>query len=175
MVLLVVVPSMSCFNFGLLIAAVYNDKKDFVSKLKRSKYVTSLMIITIGTAYGLNLVFGQLGFGRVQSILSAITAFLIVSSLTFINLFQRFFSNKVSRFLGKISFPLYIAHLPIICSFTAFLMIKYYLFKENIGMALIIYSATVLLSLLIACCFYPVEKLSIWFSKKTYSFISDKD
>jgi peptidoglycan/LPS O-acetylase OafA/YrhL len=156
----------SCFNFGLLTAFIYTNKKELILKLRRSKIIKIMTIIIIALCYGLKLFNEQITF-----ILSVITAFFVVSSLTFVDVFQWFFSNKISRFLGKISFPLYITHLPVICVFTSRMMIKYYPFKENIGAVILIYSATALLSLLIACCFFPVEKLSIWFSQKTYLFI----
>jgi peptidoglycan/LPS O-acetylase OafA/YrhL len=172
--LLYMLPQIACFNFGMLIAFVYIEKRYFIERIQRNKLVKILTIIFTGLSYGLNLLMGQLGIAGIQAILSTATAFLFVFSITFINIFQCVFSSKVSRFLGKISFPLYIIHLPIICSFTALLMIKYNQFKENIVIAVIIYFITALLSLIMACCFYPFEKISIWFSQKTWVFMHNE-
>ncbi|GHT82384.1 acyltransferase [Spirochaetia bacterium] len=168
-------PPLAAFNFGIFVSFVYVNKSDCLLKLRRNKYIQIGMLIIIGVFYGLKLVSGELGYEKIHSFLIGLTAFLIVIGLTFINIFQTFFSYKISRFLGKISFPLYIVHTPITCSFTAYLMIKYPEFQSNPMISIIIYVLSGMLALIIACCFYPFEKLSIWFSKKIYEFIVEKD
>jgi peptidoglycan/LPS O-acetylase OafA/YrhL len=164
-------PRMACFNFGILIAFVYSDKEYTVKTFQSNRFIKLIILLFAIICYALNLVSGQLGFTIVESILSAAAAFFTVLSLIFVNMSQRIFSAKVSRFLGKISFPLYIVHMPVICAFTAFLMIKYPMYKENMITVTLIFFASALLSFLSAICFYPVEKLSVWFSRKIYSFM----
>ena len=97
----------------------------------------------------------------------ALLASLLVLSVTFSKLLKHFFSNKVSRFLGKISFPLYLIHLPLICSFSSYLFL--YLPTQGYGnqaTANIIVATTVPLGLLIAWIFYPIETFSVKASKR---------
>jgi peptidoglycan/LPS O-acetylase OafA/YrhL len=81
-----------------------------------------------------------------------------------------FLSTKVSVFLGKISFPLYVIHTPIVCSFLAFLAVKYYA-PGDFSVSAAIVCATVLLSLLSAVILLPVEKMAISVSKKIADWI----
>jgi peptidoglycan/LPS O-acetylase OafA/YrhL len=51
---------------------------------------------------------------------------------------RTFFSGAFSRWLGRISFTLYLVHVPILCSFTSYLIIKtpshnYYLLVALVG------------------------------------------
>jgi peptidoglycan/LPS O-acetylase OafA/YrhL len=170
-ILLIFTAPTTCFNFGLLAAFLYANKGDFIAKLRRNSAVKIAVIAAFIVVYGFDLGFAHNFHPYVTYILKPLAAVLIVMSLTFINSLNRFFSSKVSRFLGKISFPLYVIHMAIICSFTSSLMLRHPDFRDNLWTALAIYAASVLASLIAACCFYPVEKLSIWFSRKLHGFV----
>jgi peptidoglycan/LPS O-acetylase OafA/YrhL len=158
------------FNFGLLIAFFYANE-DFIGKLRRNTPIKIAVVAAVIVVYGLDIALAQILPVYAKYILKPLAAGLIVASLTFIKPLNWFFSSKVSRFLGKISFPLYVIHTAVICSFTSYLMLQHPDFRDNLWTALVIYAASVLASLIAACCFYPVEKLSIWFSRKLFGFV----
>jgi peptidoglycan/LPS O-acetylase OafA/YrhL len=171
LILLYRLPDIAAFNFGLLLSYIYVNNKEIILKLKNNKYIQLVMIIIIGAVYWLYLTLEWHGYSRISSIIKIFSAFLIVASLMFVNVFQRFFSAKISLFLGKISFPLYVIHFPIIFSFGTYLITK---FPSDNFNRIIIFLLSLILSLAAACLFYPFEKLSIWFSGKTYNFITEQ-
>jgi peptidoglycan/LPS O-acetylase OafA/YrhL len=71
-----------------------------------------------------------------------------------------FFRNSISRFLGEISFPLYLVHFPILISFMSWLVIIWSEHTwENSGLVLVcIALATIALCLLTAALFRTVER-----------------
>jgi peptidoglycan/LPS O-acetylase OafA/YrhL len=76
--------------------------------------------------------------------LFALTLFLFTLALP---PFSRFFASKLSQFLGRISFSLYLTHFPILCSLSCFV---YYFFIDK-GYSLIFSTmVTILLSTVIA-------------------------
>jgi hypothetical protein len=46
------------------------------------------------------------------------------SRLVFAPFYRQLFSSATSRFLGKISFPLYLVQIPLICSYSSFLFLR---------------------------------------------------
>lgn len=68
-----------------------------------------------------------------------------------------FFSNRISRFLGGISFPLYIMHFSVIVSFTSWLIIFHFTQEHKTLTALKIISASAVLALIVATLFRPIE------------------
>lgn len=80
-------------------------------------------------------------------------------------------SNRFSQFLGKISFPLYLTHLLVICSWSSWLYIQ--LAEENYSAtiaSITIAASTVLVSIGVATIFSPVEDYSISIGKKFSNF-----
>jgi peptidoglycan/LPS O-acetylase OafA/YrhL len=57
-----------------------------------------------------------LRFGYKQGAIPALAAVLIFVGVYHSEWLKRFFSNRISRWLGAISFPLYLVHFPIVCS-----------------------------------------------------------
>jgi peptidoglycan/LPS O-acetylase OafA/YrhL len=80
-------------------------------------------------------------------------------------------SSRVSVFLGKISFPLYVIHMTIICSLTSFLITKEY-DPNNTKLIVLYFTITVVVSIICACILYPVEKFAIAFSGKIFEYFS---
>jgi peptidoglycan/LPS O-acetylase OafA/YrhL len=95
-----------------------------------------------------------------------IVLFVIVNPLV-----QKILSNKISIFLGKISFPLYVIHMAVICSLTSFLITKEY-DPDNTKMIFFYFIITVIVSIISACILYPVEKFAITFSGKIFEYLS---
>jgi peptidoglycan/LPS O-acetylase OafA/YrhL len=87
---------------------------------------------------------------------------------------QKIFCLKLSIFFGRISFPLYVIHMTIICSLTSWLITKDY-DPNNTKLVLIYFMATVFTSIVSACVLYPVEKISIIISRKIFEYLSGED
>lgn len=82
-----------------------------------------------------------------------------------------FFSNNLSRFLGKISFPLYLIHAPIYCTFSSWLLTWLHGFGFTpLTTYSIVYVSSVLLAIVCACLLYPVELLAINVSRRINAF-----
>jgi peptidoglycan/LPS O-acetylase OafA/YrhL len=81
--------------------------------------------------------------------------------------FKRFFSNKICSFLGKISFSLYLIHVPIICSLSCYLI----MINNNSHSILLTTSVTFLITIIIAYFFEKyIDRNSIILSNKIGNF-----
>ncbi len=94
----------------------------------------------------------------------AIDAALFILTVISIKRINLFFSNKISSFIGKISFPLYIVHMPIICSFTSYFIV--YFEDKYIEKIFLLSFSTIVLSIIFAYMFYPVERFAIFSSAR---------
>lgn len=112
----------------------------------------------------------ELDVGRQEDTNGALMAIGIVMAVLFWPLAKRFFSNALSRWLGRISFPLYLIHVPLIGAFGTIYMVLY-----DGGMsAYWATQATLLLAfstcLLFGWLLLPVENLSIRASRAAGRF-----
>jgi peptidoglycan/LPS O-acetylase OafA/YrhL len=169
--LLFLTPELAAFCMGMAISYIFTDKKNICAALENNRLVKTAVLAAILALCLVVAIFNKMGFYRIGSGLKIITAALAVGSLTFIKTFQAFFSNNFSRFLGKISFPLYITHYPLVFSFTSYLMLRYPSWENDVMLTLLLYGLSIAVSLAAACIFYPVEKFSLWFSRRLYSLI----
>jgi peptidoglycan/LPS O-acetylase OafA/YrhL len=73
---------------------------------------------------------------------------------------KAFFSNRFSRFLGEISFPLYLVHFQVLISLMSWLVIQDYTVKGSIDQIAFLSFAclTVVVSVLVAWCFRLIER-----------------
>jgi peptidoglycan/LPS O-acetylase OafA/YrhL len=152
-------PIIACFAIGYLLAELYVA---YSQRLEKSPWVS-----WFSTALFAIPVICSTFFRTGHHFYIALLASLLVLSVTFSKPLKQFFSNNVSRFLGKISFPLYLIHLPLICSFSSYLFL--YLPAHGYGhqaTANIIVATTVPLGLLLAWVIYPIENFSVKVSKK---------
>jgi peptidoglycan/LPS O-acetylase OafA/YrhL len=152
-------PIIACFAIGYVLAELYVayslrlQSKAWVSWLATALFALPVVCSTF--------------FRTGHHFYLALLASALVLAVSFSNPLKHFFSNKVSRFLGRISFPLYLIHLPLICSFSSYL----FLYLPTLGYgnqatANIIVATTVPLGLLIAWIFYPIETFSVKASKQ---------
>lgn len=151
-------PIIACFAMGYLFAELYVA---YSQRLENKPWVS-----WVATALFAVPVICSTFYRTGHHFYIALLASLLVLSVTFSGVLKHFFSNKVSRFLGRISFPLYLIHLPLICSFSSYLFL--YLPAHgysNQATANIIVATTVPLGLLIAWIFYPIETFSVRMSK----------
>ena len=71
----------------------------------------------------------------------------------------RFFSNKLSRYLGRISFPLYLTHFAVLISFTSWAILQMVEFKRfDFAHSLAVATASGALALGVAELFTRVER-----------------
>jgi peptidoglycan/LPS O-acetylase OafA/YrhL len=83
------------------------------------KWRNRLLLIVAGTCLCLVTIVDR-GSVHVNMLAAAVLVFCFYSSRISI----AFFSTRLSRFLGEISFPLYLVHFPVLCSLTSFLTIR---------------------------------------------------
>ncbi|WP_185762525.1 acyltransferase family protein [Achromobacter mucicolens] len=104
-----------------------------------------------------------LGGGPVQLSLYA-AAILIAVQIT--PALQRILSNRLSQWLGAVSFPLYLTHLLVFCSVSSYMVLA---LSENGSLSttvrLVIAITTIAASLIVATAFEPIEKLAIRVSR----------
>ncbi|MFP5258130.1 MAG: acyltransferase family protein [Acidobacteriota bacterium] len=97
--------------------------------------------------------------------LSTLFAGIVIVSVIINKHFRRLLATPLSKRLGLLSFPLYLTHMVVICSFSSFL----YLHLRHLDgpvLCLILIPATIIVSLLLAYAFAPVEILAIALSRR---------
>jgi peptidoglycan/LPS O-acetylase OafA/YrhL len=151
------------FMLGIAASYLYINKKDFIQKIEKSIFLKALLFFVTAAMYSAALISSYLRINRAMELLYSVAAFMLIMLLFVIPPAQRVFSTRIFRFLGKISFPLYIVHTPVLCSFSSFLIVKY----ASAGVFSWIFPAlSVIVSLAAACAFYPVEYAAIKLSNK---------
>jgi len=81
----------------------------------------------------------------------------------------KFFSNRISKFLGKISFSLYLVHIPIITSFSCWAFIYFRSFVENkLLLSLMVGIPTILLTIAVSYVFHILVEIHIMMYVKRY-------
>lgn len=151
-------PIIACFAIGYVLAELYVA---YGRRLEQSAWANWL-----ATLLFLVPIVCSTFFRTGHHFYLALLATLLVASVSFSGLLKRFFSNKVSRFLGRISFPLYLIHLPLICSYSSylFLTLPAHGFSHQATSNIII-ATTVPLGILLAWLIYPIETFSVKASK----------
>ena len=141
------------FFYGYLIAILHTviGGKDF------TKGAT-------GNVVGLSLVafvlFYRLAHDGVAT--CALLGACLVFAPVFSPFLRRILSSPLSKWLGRVSFPLYLVHSAVICSLSSFLIIELHqLSWSPSAMAAVVVPSTILVSLLVAHAFEPIEKFAI--------------
>lgn len=163
--LFIFAPLYSCFFIGYIIAEI-NKKNSrnslfgyFKSNTVEIFFIFLFFICAIFSTYF-----------RGNDHQACFFASCIVLSVSFSQKLKLFFSNKLSNYLGRISFPLYLIQIPIICSWSSFLYLKLPNFGfEIVSSNMINLLSTIILSLLSATFLLPIEKISIICAKKIAS------
>lgn len=158
------------FMLGILLAEI--SQFDFVKKQR-----DSLLFFLLGAVF---LSFGAYASYALRNLYDPRHLSYFAASIVFATVLSKkisdLFENKISRFLGSISFPLYLTHVIVICSLSSFVYI--YLIKNSFSLMLasnITFVITIFSCILFAFCFRPVERLSIKLARIFSSFlIEDK-
>jgi peptidoglycan/LPS O-acetylase OafA/YrhL len=91
-------------------------------------------------------------------------------------LLQRLLSSSLSQWLGRISFPLYLLHSLVICTFSSFLIVRLHdLSWSPAAIATLVIPATILVSLGAAHIFTPVERLATRTSHRFAAYMVKRD
>ncbi len=97
-------------------------------------------------------------------------ATLLIFSILCSSFLQKIFTNKVSLFLGKISFSMYLLHPIVIGSFSSYLIIQFKDWKYYNNATLLIFILTLIVTLIISYLMTIfIDKKSIEWSRKLYS------
>ena len=150
-----------CFLFGIIFSYIMNK-----NKIKRMPFIIK-PVLFLCTIY---LYYNKYNLDLKVNLTAALIVFLVIISQTA----QKIFSTKLSLFLGKISFPLYVIHMTVICSLTSFLITKSY-DPDNTKLVLLYFIISIAASIICACILYPAEKFSIMFSGKIYEYLSSEN
>ena len=145
----------SLFFVGLCFSLLRAE--NFFEKIKKSRFtgfaILGLILIVLVDAF-----FEKIKFNPPQlSILMAgAIVFLVYSNEKLVS----FFSNRFSRFLGRISFPLYICQFSVIISYTSWLIIYF----QGQGVldfkhSLFVIFSSVILTFLVAAVFAKIERI----------------
>ena len=150
--------TMKYLLFGMLLAEIY--EMEIIHKLRMSRQALITGLCLIGAVIFM-VTFHRNSmrhFLAVPLVLSAVLSGRIAS----------FFENGLSCFLGRISFPLYLTHLLVICSLSSYLVSAHWF---NIANSNYLAAITIILSLVLAVLFEPVERFSIIMSHKFSNFV----
>jgi peptidoglycan/LPS O-acetylase OafA/YrhL len=165
----------ACFLFGMGIG-YFRVKGNFAKLRENRKFQVAaipllLIILVAGGIPQLSGVSGQSVYKPLYVILSVAIVFLAQESIILSNALK----NRLSGFLGKISFPLYLVQFSVFVSFTSFEIVY---FKSHSGLTpsvmWLIAITTITLSLLLANFFVIIEKMAHWASRKFASFILNR-
>ena len=155
-------PLFACFLIGYLIAE-FNKKygANYLINILGEKNTEFFLILTFFLTALVSTFF------RADEHVDCLFASIIVITISLSKIMQSFFTNGLSTYLGRISFPLYLIQISIICSWSSYLYLKIpELGIDIISASIINLFLTILLCLLLATALLPIEKLSVTYSKK---------
>ncbi|MCS4089991.1 acyltransferase [Rhizobium sp. BK176] len=161
-----VAPIYACFFGGYLAA----EARYSIAIRADWKWVVELLALLTFYSIGVVMTFARPGnedFGAL-----ALLATSLVFAVTFSRYLRSFFSNRLSSFLGRVSFPLYLFHIFVICSWSSYLFV----WLPTTGLAVpaqmaINIVSTAAICLVCATALLPVEKFSVRYSKKIAALI----
>lgn len=160
--LLINVPIYACFVIGYALAELHTHVRVRENRWVQGAATLAFAVVVICSTW----------FRSDTEAIVVSQATLIVFAVTFSPWLRDFFSSRVSEFLGSISFPLYLVHFAVICSFTSSL----YPWLRGQHLSMLTVSNITLLSsvaasILVAWLFLPVEKFSIKASRNFADFL----
>ena len=153
-------PAYACFFIGYLIAEL-NSKFSINSNKVENVLIERLCLL----AFALTSILSTYYIDSDK--LVCLFASVMILSVSYSYSLKHFFSNTISNFLGRISFPLYLIHFLVICSWSSFVYIVSIDHHFNLTVATYfnLISSTVI-CLVLSYLLLPVESLSIRASKK---------
>lgn len=155
---------LACFMFGTLFGLMH-ARGHFV-QLRSMPWLSALSLVMMFVVLGFSAHKQIVGHSGARPFtVSAVCFVFFIHCNAPVTAFLR--DNPLSRFLGRISFALYLVHFPVIISMTSFLIVTAMLHDVmNAGSALIIAALTVAASITAAILFLPVENLTHWICRR---------
>jgi peptidoglycan/LPS O-acetylase OafA/YrhL len=158
-VFLKIAPYYACFVGGYLVAeAVFN------ARIAPSwKWVVEMCALVGCYAVAMVITFFRPGSDAPMALLATV----LVLSIAFSTPLKRFFSTRLASFLGKVSFPFYLTHLFVICSWSSalFVLLPRMGVPTMPSLALNIVTSLAI-SIAVAVALVPMERFSIRYSKR---------
>jgi peptidoglycan/LPS O-acetylase OafA/YrhL len=146
-------PYLSCFVLGY----VLSELNDLNRAMSRGTFDVAIATCFFGAAIAESFVSGNDTY-------SSVLAFIVVFSAMRSRILRCFFSNSISAFLGRISFPLYLMQIVVICSWSSYLVLKSS-GLSNATAAFTVIWTTEILCLVSGWFLLPIERLSVTASK----------
>ena len=166
-ILILIRPLYAAFMLGYLLAEL---NKKFHSEDIKNYFNPALIEYSILCIFIILILFAA--FFRGNDHITLLYASLIVYVVSYSVNLGRFFSNKISHFLGLISFPLYLVQIPIICSWSSYLNLKLtFLEFDPISSMILNLISTLFLCIVAASLLIPLENIAIKYSKIIGQFL----
>lgn len=155
-------PPLACLPLGALLALLQRDGVLFRSAPSQWEGVAATFVF-----------FGAIVFSsvaeewRTSQIIQALLSVLFVSSAIRATPIAGFLTNRLSRFLGEISFPIYLVQCALLISLTSWLIVAVHgggWFNEWSALAIVVASTAA--TIIVSWAFLPVEKFSVWLVKQ---------
>lgn len=146
------------FLYGYLLAIYYKNNNVDGDNIRFTVLISKLGFVL----FILMLAISSLRSSQRPLLLLPVMSFTAVWSVLYSRKLAAFFSNKISLFLGKISFPLYLIHVPIYCSFSSwFLVWLYSLGLTQCQIYCFVYICSLSMAIVCAYCLCPMERFAI--------------
>jgi len=147
------------YDFSIIKSNSFKKIKTIENKLHEFRiivFIFSLLFIIFSTPI---MTFLNIPYIYHKLILSIFIVYICLRN----KLYKLFFSSRIPFWLGKISFSLYLVHLPILCSFTCYLIYVNNTFQSKILVSLL----TIIVVLIISLFFTKyIDKKSVIFANK---------
>jgi len=157
------------FLVGIFFAYIFTRHDSLIARIRGSvpsQILLFLVLAGVGVVY---LAFKE--HARWGWPIRSLVASLGVAAIVLNPWLKWFTETRLSVFLGKISFPLYLTHFPILCSFSSFLICRSW-YSASFCPSLVVWLLSLAVSLLVAVLFLPVETLSVRLSAKIWHIIT---
>jgi peptidoglycan/LPS O-acetylase OafA/YrhL len=161
-------PTYSAFVIGMVFAEVYASSG--LKKHRKSLGIIAALMLAPALILIWHIPALSVGVPPTQHTYNLIAALILSFSLIFNARFAKFLSGRLSRFLGKISFPLYLIHALILYTFSAH-MYKLAGPATTDGIRIAINLSTVIVSIIAAYFLIPADRLGIRASKAFAKFM----
>lgn len=166
-------PELSPFLFGVALAAFYNHpirERLEGRRITLALAVLASILVALYSTVRMDALTGPdwlthalAPTTRKNALASTLLVLAVCASLPV----RRVFDCRLSRYLGRISFPLYLTHIPVICSFSSFLFLT--LTEQGITgnlRAHIVLAASLPVCWLVAHLFLPIERAGISLARR---------
>jgi peptidoglycan/LPS O-acetylase OafA/YrhL len=169
-VLLYIYPYLACMPLGALIALLQRDGLLFRNPPGRVEGLVATALF-LGCLVASSLVEGFETGGREEwkwdMIVQTMLSVLFVAAAIRSTPLAGFLSNRVSRFMGRVSFPIYLTQCALLISLTSWLIVTF----DGMGQltewtALAIVVISVVATLLASWAFLPIETFATWLVRR---------